>query len=362
MNNEINIGNIGKLIITENLQKIIDYLHISVGSTEWSGVLFYKLTKGNVHKLKDLEFKADFLYPMDIGNSTYTEIEFNGEIMNAYDIYANGIESSTGLTHSHHGMKAFFSGTDQKELVDNAKLYNYYISLIVSFDGNYCAKIAFPSKTENLRKSFIKDSNGKLFTIQTKIEETVIYIGDLEIVKESKDSTPEWLVKRKQELDNKKQQKVVVSNTMSWQNQQRSFDFDFSDNFPNQNYYRNGQSLGSTNHNISKDSISGYRDFPKSKITGEQFLSALLNLDSSKLNEDLDKCLENLSKLNPNELDEYEVVLDSNYEIIHEQLYNCPVSRKNSLAAFTALAEFEHLYGGQEFFETLTLTLTTYAY
>ena len=96
---EETIGNIGTLKISKNLQKIIDYLHYKVGATEWSGILFYKLTKGNIDKLKDLEFTADFLYPMNIGSSTYTEFDYNSDIINAYDVYSNGIEESTGLVH-----------------------------------------------------------------------------------------------------------------------------------------------------------------------------------------------------------------------------------------------------------------------
>ena len=44
-------------------------------------------------------------------------------------------------------MQSFFSGTDTEELLTNADKYYYYLSLIVNFDGNYCAKIAFPSET-----------------------------------------------------------------------------------------------------------------------------------------------------------------------------------------------------------------------
>jgi hypothetical protein len=104
---EVNIGNIGELIITKDLQKIIDYLHFKVKNTEWSGVLFYKLIEGDIKDLKNLKFKADFMYPMNIGNAAFTSFEYTGDLMNAYDVYEDGMESTMGLIHTHHSMSKF---------------------------------------------------------------------------------------------------------------------------------------------------------------------------------------------------------------------------------------------------------------
>ena len=57
----INIESIGKLIIPQNVQDIIDKLHKKVGSTEWSGALFYKITKGDFKKLKKFRIYS-FIY------------------------------------------------------------------------------------------------------------------------------------------------------------------------------------------------------------------------------------------------------------------------------------------------------------
>lgn len=97
--NELNIGDVGILKITPRLQKLIDYLHYKVGSTEWSGILFYKLTKGSIKNLKNLEFTADFVYPMNIGSSVYTEFDYNSDVIDAYDVYPEGEEMSTALVH-----------------------------------------------------------------------------------------------------------------------------------------------------------------------------------------------------------------------------------------------------------------------
>lgn len=98
------IGTIGKLIITEPVQKYIDQLHAEIGNTEWSGMLFYKTIKGKIEDLKDIEFETVFLYPMDIGSSTYTEFNYNQEILNAYDLCDEALEVSRALIHSHHNM------------------------------------------------------------------------------------------------------------------------------------------------------------------------------------------------------------------------------------------------------------------
>ena len=129
--NSQSIGTVGKIIIPEKIQKYIDTLHKYVGATEWSGILFYKLTKGNIKKFKDLEFTVQFIYPMNIGSSAYTEFDYNSQVMNAYDLQEDLIECSSSLIHSHHNMSAFFSGTDTDELLSNASNFNYYISLLI---------------------------------------------------------------------------------------------------------------------------------------------------------------------------------------------------------------------------------------
>lgn len=175
----INIESIGKLIIPQNVQDIIDKLHKKVGSVEWSGPLFYKITKGDFKKLKDLEFTALFIYPMDIGSHTYTEFAYNEKILPAYDLCEEALEAHRGLVHSHAGMSCFFSSTDTTELTTNASRYNFYLSLIVNFDGKYVCKIAFPSKAKSNNEYTIKDPNGKSLTFQNKKEEDVIIISDL---------------------------------------------------------------------------------------------------------------------------------------------------------------------------------------
>ncbi|NCD06245.1 MAG: hypothetical protein EOL97_09005 [Spirochaetia bacterium] len=94
-----NIGNIGKLIITEEVQQIIDQLHNNIGSTEWSGMLFYKLIEGDIQNPKNLVFETVFLYPMNVGSHAYTEFEYDEGIVNACDLCEETLEVSRGLVH-----------------------------------------------------------------------------------------------------------------------------------------------------------------------------------------------------------------------------------------------------------------------
>ena len=46
MYKEQDLGTIGKIVLNQDIIDIIDKLHYKVGSTEWSGILFYKLEFG----------------------------------------------------------------------------------------------------------------------------------------------------------------------------------------------------------------------------------------------------------------------------------------------------------------------------
>lgn len=344
-NREENLGVIGTLKVTERLQKIIDYLHYKIGATEWSGILFYKLTKGDIKTLKNLEFTADFLYPMNIGNSTYTEFEYNGDVIDAYDIYPEGIEMSTALIHSHHNMGTFFSTTDSSELKDNAAHYNYYVSLIVNFAHEYCAKVAFPSKTTVTSESWIKDTFGKLFKRKSTKEENTILIGDLKVIIESNIENPEWLKNRIQGLETKKKQAVVIKQP-SEVSQKTLFDdkYDFDRTLPSYNWLPKEK----------KEFVS------KSK----QFLSALIFQDSTKTNGNIHEGLKILSDLDDAELVIFAESLDQNLEIIHENIYNSTLGsdlKKHCLEAMLELVGYENSFGETDGYQSLTETLGLYA-
>jgi len=359
---EESLGTIGTLKVTKNLQQIIDRLHNKIGATEWSGILFYKLVNGNIKDLKNLVFEADFLYPMNIGSSTYTEFDYTGEVMNAYDIYPEGIEMSNSLIHSHHSMAAFFSGVDTTELKDNAHHYNYYISLIVNFAHIYCAKIAFPSKTNVVSEYWVKDDNGKLFKRKSTKEESTILIGDLNVIIEDDTIAPEWLNSRIEALELKKKQAVVVTPGTQY-SQGRLGGFD--------NGY--GQSYGYKPKNYYDDFDWTPEEFktPASKWTpsvatkyskAQEFLASLIYLDASCKDASIVEGLKNLENLNSTGLDEYESALDANFEIIHQNVYgNMDQLAKHTLQALTELMDFEKDFSLTQGYEIINQIVGSYA-
>ena len=145
---------------------------------------------------------------MNIGTSTYTEFDYNSEVMNAYDISEELISCSTGHCHTHHTMSTFYSKDDTEELLGNCKNFNYYITLIVNFAKDYKCKIAFPTKAKVNKEYTIKNNEGKLIKAKSSVEEEIILVGDLDIEFENKIETEEWIVKRVAELKNQATEKA----------------------------------------------------------------------------------------------------------------------------------------------------------
>lgn len=155
------------LLVTEELQKQINYLH-SKHNVEWSGFLLYNFKVKDSVKEEDIrgdilsnpkiyEIIAEDFLLCDIGTSGYTNFD-PGEHYEDLLAYLTSIGKSVedykvGLLHTHHSMKAFFSGTDLDELVDNTKFHAAYLSLIVNKEKEYVAKLAFPAKQEKFNRN-----------------------------------------------------------------------------------------------------------------------------------------------------------------------------------------------------------------
>jgi len=156
------------LTISQRLQNQILYYHSLIGKTEWSGVLFYKELKGSINDLDNLELYATELYLQDIGSSAYTEYTNDESVVDMFDRVKDGMELRRGHIHTHHSMGAYFSGTDDEELYENAEHYDYYLSLIVDFKGDYCAKISIPAE-DSCREITVKNTSIKI-KVPTKKE------------------------------------------------------------------------------------------------------------------------------------------------------------------------------------------------
>lgn len=179
---EINLKAKSKLIISKELQSQIMFLHNKVKDIEWSGILFHSVVSGNINEPENLVLKAERVYLQDIGVSTYTEFETNEKILDFYDAYPEAMTWKMSLIHTHHSMQAFFSGTDTKELHDNAGKYNYYLSLIVNHKSEFCAKIAIAAEYNIERANYtFKGFNGVEVIESSGTKSDVLMLIDCEI-------------------------------------------------------------------------------------------------------------------------------------------------------------------------------------
>lgn len=122
------------LLISELLESKIRFLCNKFKTTEWSGVLFYKvtddLTKDNC------KIMAEDVLLMDIGSTVSTSFKLNPIVTN-YMVKNNLLDYNIGLIHSHHQMETFFSGTDISTLISESKETNHFLSVIVNNAGTY---------------------------------------------------------------------------------------------------------------------------------------------------------------------------------------------------------------------------------
>jgi hypothetical protein len=172
----------GRLYLTRDLVSQILFLHSAIGKTEWSGVLMYDVVSGSPSTPEKFILRAEQIFLMDIGTSGYTEYDYSEDIIDLYDNVEGSMDMKTGHIHTHHSMDAFFSGTDMSELHENVDKYNYYLSLIVNFSGQFKAKVAFLSNSEVKSKMTMIDDNGKLKLFTLKKKEKSMVIVDMEIL------------------------------------------------------------------------------------------------------------------------------------------------------------------------------------
>lgn len=134
------------LILSENLIKTIHYMHHVVNKgIEWSGTLLFKEPEGDITDPSNWVISAENLILMDVGTSGYTEYDISSSHPNV-DLIMDAMvnDYKIGHIHTHHNMTCFFSGVDTQELHDNAPNHNYYLSLIVNYEGyeKWTAKVA----------------------------------------------------------------------------------------------------------------------------------------------------------------------------------------------------------------------------
>ena len=184
-----------KLYIDHIVESKIRYLANKYPSNEWSGILFVEYN-GNFDD-ESLSIIAKDLYVMDIGSSGFTTFDSRNAEYFSYAVKNNLDETCDfGLIHSHHNMKAFFSGTDSAELNATGKTRDVYVSLIVNNDGAYVAKITRRvQKKANVewQVSYSDLSGNRIITKSEEVNNIELEIYDCEIVNGAYNSVVEVL-------------------------------------------------------------------------------------------------------------------------------------------------------------------------
>lgn len=203
-----------KLIVPENVEEKIRYLLRKFPSTEWSGVLF--VTHKGSFENNDLVITCKDIYPMDLGNATFTEFTMNEDVAAYMSENIELFDCDLQLIHSHHQMSTQPSGTDLNTLKEEGNERNCFVSLIVNNAGKYYAAITRKVQTKSevtVKKlgtfyEFFGDGSKELEhkdeTTTKVIEKEIIEYFDLEVERHEVPNTLEYLDARFDEIAKKK--------------------------------------------------------------------------------------------------------------------------------------------------------------
>ena len=206
-----------KLIVPENVELKIRYLLRKFPTTEWSGVLFYKHT-GSFEN-DDLTIICEDIYPMDLGDATFTSYSVNEDVASYVAENIDLIDCETGIIHSHHTMSTFFSGTDTNTLREEGAEQNCVVSLIVNNAGVYNAaitrriKVHYKINVEKTESSYEFFGDGRinqegLPTVSNKeIDKEIVEYFMLDVEREETVNPYDYLDARFEEIkENKKKE------------------------------------------------------------------------------------------------------------------------------------------------------------
>lgn len=300
----LEVEKVGTFIVSKSLQKEIDYLHAKVGNTEWSGILMYSTDTKDISAMENLQFTGQHVFLMDIGNGAATEFDYDKDVIDMYDKVPDAMENNIGLIHSHHSMGAYHSSTDNTEMKENAKHYNYYISLVVDFKRTYKCKVAFYSQTKIIRQMNIKNYNGEAVEVYTDKESELVIMAPLDVVYEAPEEVDEWVEERYKEIKSKPKVSNVKPLPANWKNE---------------NYYNKGNNYGNNNTKAPKTWMDEDYNEPTIPQKNIMFALSLLTGNETSLT-DIAFPSEIMRKVTKDQV--MEVTCSSeNLEIIHENVY-----------------------------------------
>lgn len=200
----------------ENVEEKIRYLLRKFPSTEWSGVLF--VTHQGTFENNDLVITCKDIYPMDLGNATFTEFKMSEDVAAYMSENIELFDCDLQLVHSHHQMSTQPSGTDLNTLKEEGNERNCFVSLIVNNAGKYYAAITRKVQTKSevtVKKlgtsyEFFGDGSKELEhkdeTITKVIEKEVIEYFDLEVERHEVPNALEYLDARFNEITRRKRE------------------------------------------------------------------------------------------------------------------------------------------------------------
>lgn len=205
-----------RLIVPENVEEKIRYLLRKFPSTEWSGVLF--VTHQGSFENNDLVITCKDIYPMDLGNATFTEFKMSEDVASYMSENIELFDCDLQLIHSHHQMSTQPSGTDLNTLKEEGNERNCFVSLIVNNAGKYYAAVTrkIQTKSEVTIKrlgtsyEFFGEGSKELehdSAETTKvIEKEVIEYFDLDVERHEVSNSLEYLDARFDEIVKKKEE------------------------------------------------------------------------------------------------------------------------------------------------------------
>ncbi len=162
-------------------------MHKSVQGLEWSGLIFYD-SEGSIADPANLKLKVTDFHLLDIGTAGYTEFKLDTNLFDIYDAKPHLMGKAYGLMHSHHSMKAFFSGTDSGNLHESAEFFEYYLSLIVNHSGDFVAKVSVEGMHKATGIMSTKGSRGQYIDVPYTVEEKCIFVHDCNIIWEASET------------------------------------------------------------------------------------------------------------------------------------------------------------------------------
>lgn len=307
-----------KVILSSKLVNQVTCLHREIGNIEWSGTLLYSVESGSIEGNSELILKAQELWLMDIGSHSYTEISFDSSIMDMYEAIPNsdpfntsGVNYKMGLIHTHHNMNAFISGTDKDEIVTNSPKHNYYLSLIVNYDGKYVAAVGVAGETEVITKRTFKG-----ITSETTQKSNEVQIINCDIEFENSDSLLKRIDKIKEEKERNKP-KQVFSSGFSYGFQNRSI--------PDSNINRINSIEDKYGKNFAKSQIKQtinlFGDVPVSRVQLINYLRELVDIGTSEKHNTLAAALNEVENSNIAEIRIWEELIQENYEQVFDQMF-----------------------------------------